>query len=97
MCFGAGMAQAHDWYEGLRDRAGQSCCNGRDCRPVGLCVDQGQHEGLLIDGTCYPIPASKVLPLSSPDGSAHACYIEVPSLHGRKVPFFHCVILPGSS
>lgn len=94
---GAGAAGAHDWYEGLRDRAGHSCCGGRDCRPVGLCVDPTQHEGLLIDDSCYPMPAGKVLPLPSPDGRAHACYSEGPSAFGRKVLFFYCVILPGSS
>ncbi len=27
-------AEAHDWYTGLHNGLGQSCCNDKDCRPV---------------------------------------------------------------
>ena len=83
-------ASAHDWYTGLRDGTGASCCGGRDCRPVGLCVLPDREQGLLIAGVCLPIPWDKVLAVASPDGGAHACWQPV----GRR-PYIRCVILPG--
>jgi hypothetical protein len=94
-------ARAHGWYTGLRDGTGRSCCDDRDCRPVGLCVlpdgKQGLliaqpdgKQGLLIAGACVPIPWDKVLGVASPDGGAHACWQPV----GRP-PSLRCVILPG--
>ena len=41
-------AQAHSWYTGLHNRGGISCCEDRDCHPVGLCVLPDKREGLLI-------------------------------------------------
>ena len=64
-------ARAHDWYTGLRNRSGLSCCENKDCRPVGLCVLPDRKEGLLIEGVCRPIPWDKVLNIASPDGGAH--------------------------
>ena len=61
-------AGAHSWYTGLRNRSGISCCEDRDCRPVGLCVLPGKREGVEIEGVCRPIPWDKVLDLPSPDG-----------------------------
>ena len=86
----AAPAQAHGWYTGLRDGIGRSCCDDRDCRPVGLCVLPDRKEGLLIAGVCRPIPWDKVLGVVSPDGGAHACWQPV----GRR-PNIRCVILPG--
>jgi hypothetical protein len=83
-------AQAHDWYGGLHDSGGRSCCNDRDCRPVGLCTMPDRKEGLLIEDACRPIPWDKVLGVSSPDGGAHACWGHIA---GR--PNVLCVILPG--
>ena len=83
-------AEAHDWYTGLHNGLGQSCCNDKDCRPVGLCVLPDRKEGLMIEGTCRPIPWDKVLGIVSPDGGAHACWYDI---GGR--PKVLCVILPG--
>jgi hypothetical protein len=85
-------AEAHSWYFGLRDTAGRSCCNDQDCRPVGLCVLPDHKEGLLIEGTCRPIPWDKVLDIASPDGNAHACWNHIAT---RPNPNVLCVILPG--
>ena len=84
-------ARAHDWYTGLRDTAGRSCCSDRDCRPVGLCVLPDGKEGLLIGSACRPIPWDKVLGVASPDGGAHACWYG----RGRRLTVL-CVILPGA-
>ena len=86
----AAPASAHGWYNGLRDGLGRSCCDDRDCRPVGLCVLPDRKQGLLIAGACLPIPWDKVLGVASPDGGAHACWQPV----GRR-PKLRCVILPG--
>lgn len=83
-------AQAHDWYGGLRDSGGRSCCNDRDCHPVGLCAMPDRREGLLIEGRCRPIPWDKVLAIPAPDGQAHACWF-----HVGGHPAVQCVILPG--
>ena len=85
-------ARAHGWYTGLRDGTGTSCCDDRDCRPVGLCLLPDRKESLLIAGACLPIPWDKVLDVASPDGGAHACWQPV----GRR-PSLRCVILPGEA
>lgn len=86
----AAPAAAHGWYTGLHDGAGKSCCNDRDCRPVGQCLLPDRKEGLLVEGACGPIPWDKVLGVTSPDGGAHACWDQ---RDGR--PHVLCVILPG--
>ena len=82
---------AHDWYTGLRSPSGVDCCGGRDCRPVPyrLGPETGREE-IEANGAWWPIEPDKVLPFSSPDGSAHACWT---NLRGR--PRFLCIILPG--
>jgi hypothetical protein len=60
---------AHDIYSTLRDRDGNLCCNGQDCRPVQATV--------LPDGNYYlpttdeAIPADMATP--SPDNRFHHC------------------------
>jgi hypothetical protein len=60
---------AHDIYSNLRDRAGNLCCNGQDCRPV--------HATVMPDGNYYlpttdeTIPADVATP--SPDDRFHHC------------------------
>ena len=88
----AAPAGAHGWYTGLRNRSGISCCEDKDCRPVGLCVLPDRKEGLLIEGMCRPIPWDKVLNVASPDGGAHACW----QSFGHP-PAVRCVILPGET
>ena len=83
-------AHAHDWYTGLRDARGRSCCADRDCHAVGLCILPTRNQGLVIEGACRSIPKGKVLGTVSPDGNAHACWDHVA---GR--PQVRCVILPG--
>ena len=89
---GTGPAAAHGWYTGLVSPSGESCCNDRDCHPVGQCVRPDGKEGLLIEGECLPIPQAKVLGISSPDGRAHACWNY---LNGH--PQIICVIRGGDS
>lgn len=91
---GLGMApaSAHDWYQGLRNPAGELCCGVRDCAPVAECVVEGR-EGIVHRGVCVAIPADRLVPIPSPDGRAHLCTRPHPTLGERIV----CVILPGSA
>ena len=60
---------AHDIYSNLRDRDGQLCCNGQDCKPV---------QATVLPGGNYYLPASdEIIPadmaVPSPDGRFHRC------------------------
>jgi hypothetical protein len=91
----AAPANAHDWYTDLKSPQGESCCNGRDCAPVPICVGSNGHEGLQLDTLCFPIPWPKVLDVPSPDGDAHVCWENRPDHYGPVRPVIRCVILPG--
>jgi hypothetical protein len=84
-------AAAHDWYSGLHSPKGVDCCGGQECRPVPYRLNtETEREEIEANGAWWPVEYDKVLPLSSPDGSAHACWI---GPWGK--PFFRCIILPG--
>lgn len=85
-----GSADAHDLFANLHSPNGQLCCGDIDCKPVDECVLPDHHQGLMIEGTCTPIPPGTTLGMASPDGQAHACYG-----HTNGVPFVRCAILPG--
>ena len=86
-------AQAHDWYRGLLSPAGHSCCGERDCRPVRYRLDAATgREEIEANGRWWPVDHGKVLPLTAPDGGAHACWQEP-----RGKPEFRCIILPGEA
>jgi len=57
-----------------------------------LCLLPDRKEGLLIEGTCRPVPWDKVLGVASPDGGAHACW-----RHRDDRLDVLCVILPGEA
>jgi hypothetical protein len=60
---------AHDIYSNLRDSAGNSCCNGQDCKPVEATV--------LPDGNYYLPASNEIIPAEmatpSPDDRFHHC------------------------
>jgi hypothetical protein len=91
----AAPAQAHSWYSELKDSDGASCCSTRDCQPVGDCTTPSVREGVVIDGKCFAIPYAKVLPLPSPDGHTHACFMRHHTLGGEMNPIFRCIIRAG--
>lgn len=79
--FGEGHEQFHDFYKGLKNARGNSCCNGQDGRPT-----QGRWNGvtwsLMVNGqwrTLSPEEAFKVLTpdvlaaqgRARPDNQAH--------------------------
>ncbi len=79
---------AHDWYTGLKNELGYSCCGGQDCGPLpdsavretpaGYQVD---YEGALPLGTDRMVKlhqlVSRVRARPSPmdDGHYHACAV----------------------
>jgi hypothetical protein len=61
---------AHDIYSNLRDRDGNLCCGGEDCKAV---------EAVVLANGSYYLPASdEVIPADmatpSPDERFHYCY-----------------------
>src|SRR6266576_3896390 len=60
---------AHDIYSNLRDRAGNLCCGGQDCKPVEATV--------LPDGNYYLPASDEIIPADmatpSPDDRFHRC------------------------
>ena len=60
---------AHDIYSNLRDRHGDLCCGGQDCKPVkALPLPNGSYYLPESDET---IPADMASP--SPDDRFHRC------------------------
>jgi len=92
-CLVAAGAKAHDWYSGLHDKNGVSCCGGEDCRPTAMCRLPDGREGIVVLDVCRPIPWDKVLGIPAPDGRAHVC--AVPSRNGGGALVL-CVVLAGS-
>ena len=60
---------AHDIYSDLRDRAGNLCCGGQDCKPVEAKVLPNGNYYLPATGEI--IPAETATP--SPDDRFHHC------------------------
>jgi hypothetical protein len=67
---------AHDIYSDLRDRDGNLCCGGQDCKPVEAKVLPNGNYYLPATGEI--IPADMAAP--SPDDRFHRCaYTPVPT------------------
>jgi hypothetical protein len=60
---------AHDIYSNLRDRDGNLCCGGQDCKPVrAIVLPNGSY---YLPETGEIIPADMATP--SPDDRFHRC------------------------
>lgn len=93
----AGPAAAHDWYEGLTSPAGERCCNGRDCVPVGHRYASGSGRlEVEIDGRWVAVDPGALVAVPSPDGEAHACFWRH-WMARTLTPMIRCVVLPGES
>jgi hypothetical protein len=62
---------AHDIYSDLRDRDGNLCCNGQDCKPIEATV--------LPDGNYYLPTSNEIIPAEmatpSPDDRFHRMHL----------------------
>lgn len=71
---GAGHAEVHDWYKGLRaPHTGASCCDDRDCRPTRAYREDDGTWRAMLDGQWVAIPIHVVLKEKAPDGRSHIC------------------------
>lgn len=67
-------AFAHDWYTGLHNEYGHSCCGGNDCAPL---VDGDVEErpgGYWIRSRQVFVPQSRAQSARVDDGHYHACF-----------------------
>ena len=94
----------HVWYRALKSPEGESCCNERDCHPVASRYTPAGPEGgwvleILIRNRWVKVPKDRILPLSSPDGGAHACYSDPAPFMTEVNPglVIRCVIVGGLS
>lgn len=83
--FGVGHSQFHEFYSGLRNGNGASCCNDNDCRPTqARWNDAAGTYDYMVDGywrTLTPGQSFVVvtpealerLGKQRPDGQAHVC------------------------
>lgn len=77
----------HDWYTGLHNEKGETCCGGQDCAPLAdndVAVVPG---GYLIKHLMVTVPTARARPSESMDGHYHSC------VWGGEVK---CFFFPGS-
>lgn len=68
--------KAHEPYSDWKiPGTGVSCCDNRDCGPVRADRDMDGRWIVFKDGREIVVPASRVLPIPSPDGRSHWCGI----------------------
>ena len=99
---------AHDWYTPLKAQDGASCCSMKDCHPVGHRYTDIKGLEVQIGEVWFVVNPASVLPVSSPDNDAHACYYYGSTRNVDESsknylnwyvtgPIIRCVILPGDS
>lgn len=74
--FGLGHSENHEQYKEWSNKAGGSCCNGQDCRPVRARADMDGKWSIWIPElrTWVPVPERAMLePDKLHDGRSHAC------------------------
>lgn len=74
LCLITTPALAHDWYSGLKNEKGDSCCGGSDCAPL---IDGDVVElknGYWITSRRVFVPLSRAKPALEEDGHFHACF-----------------------
>ena len=98
----------HDWYTNLKAKDGASCCSMKDCQPVGHRYTGIKGLEVQIGEVWFVVNPASVLPVSSPDNDAHACYYYGSTRNVDESsknylnwyvtgPVIRCVILPGDS
>jgi len=86
-----GHMKYHDqFYQGLKQANGASCCNNRDCRPAEAYIETESKTSLMIAGRWIDVPKKKVQKMVTPDGASHWCGFN----ETARVPVTYCAILP---
>jgi hypothetical protein len=99
---------SHDWYTVLKAEDGASYCSMKDCHPVDHRYTGIKGLEVQIGEVWFVVNPGSVLPVSSPDNNAHACYyygstrnVDESSKYYLNWyvtgPVIRCVILPGDS
>jgi hypothetical protein len=93
-------AQGHDIYSHLKNGAGESCCDNRDCRPVLYRLSAGGVQ-MLVDGRWIAVPREKIQYRAQPGdtgetGGGHWCGSAYEPTPGRVEDLYvtKCAILP---
>ncbi|MBN8942314.1 MAG: hypothetical protein J0H01_22600 [Rhizobiales bacterium] len=89
---------AHDIYMDLKNRAGRSCCNGADCRPVPYRQTSSGVQ-MFIEGVWVTIPDAQVEQRSiegdtGETGGGHWCGRR---LNGENRFMTYCAFVPPSA
>ena len=96
-------SQAHDIYSQLKDKAGASCCDNRDCR---LAPYQFTASGLqmFVDKRWIEVPSDKIQYVTVPGdtgetGGGHWCgFADQPNgMDPEALYITRCAILPPQS
>lgn len=70
-------ASAHDWYSGLRNELGESCCGGSDCGPVPKTTVRIARTGYVVKVRMGGVETEMLVPFArvrnSIDEDFHAC------------------------
>jgi len=84
-----------DWIQGLKDKAGQGCCETADGHPAEYEWDiVGNRYKVRIEGEWYVVPAEAVVDEPNKLGYATVWYWWSWELDGTKVHHIRC-FLPG--
>ena len=90
-------AHAHSHYDTWQRPDGKgSCCSSYDCRPVNYRQTAVGIEIWITEISQWQLVLpSAILPFSSPDDNAHACYVLSWGFgQPRRMPNIWCVALP---
>jgi hypothetical protein len=84
-----------DWIQGLKNKAGQSCCETADGHPAEYEWDIVANQYTVrIEGEWYAVPAEAVIDEPNKLGYATIWYWRSWELDGKKVHHIRC-FLPG--
>lgn len=79
-------ASAHDWYTGLHNENGLTCCGGTDCAPLADGDVVERSDGYWIVSKAVLVPFSRAKPALQEDGHYHACFYGTPELRNPPEP-----------
>ena len=88
----SGHDQYHEWYLGLEDGHGNSCCNDQDCRPAAHVFRKGVLY-MLIEGQWRWVPKHATRYVTTPNAGGHWCGV-VYNEPGYRRHETYCAFLP---
>src|SRR6185312_9774366 len=65
----------HTDFSAWTQKNGGSCCSGKDCKRVELCILKGGDQGIeVFPGLCIPMDMTKIVHPETPVGDDNAIY-----------------------